>query len=296
MALSESRRGGWSALLAYLLWGLFPLYFNRLAEVPAVEVLAHRIVWGAVFAIVMALAFRGFGPLIAVVLDRQRRWALVASASCITVNWGIFIWAVGNGHALDASVGYFMNPLFSVVLGAVFLKERLSLRQMVAVALVIAGVVVLATAKTGIPWIALILPVTFGLYGLIRKLVAVDALTGYSFETLVTMPPALIYLATRPDGGALFTGGIAITSLLVIAGPVTAVPLVLFGYGARRLKLATLGLMQYVNPTMQLITAVLLFGETFTQSHAVTFGLIWAGLLVYSVPLSRPRSWGHRDQ
>lgn len=285
MTASEGRQGLWAALAAYLLWGAFPIYFNRLDHVPAIEVLGHRVVWGAVFTLLAVVAARRLSVLVDALKNRRVVLGLAVSSLCIAINWGFFIWSVGNGHALDASIGYFVNPLFSVLLGWAILKERLGPRQVVALVLVCSGVAMLAHARGGVPWIALILPVTFGFYGLIRKVVAVDALTGLCVETLLLAPLALVFLLSRPEGGAIATGGATTTAMLVLAGPITAIPLVMFAYGARRLKLATLGLMQYVNPTIQMMIAILVFGESVTRAHVLVFVAIWAGLAVYSLPL-----------
>lgn len=260
------------------------MFFKALAAIPAVEVLGHRIVWSALLTTVMVVLM-GKGPqLWAVFTDKKRLLGLAGSAVCITINWGFFIWAVANGHALDASIGYFIYPLFSVLMGAVILRERMTRRQAAAVVLVCIGVGVLAAGMGGVPWLVLAFPISFGFYGLLRKLVPVDALVGLTVETLLLLPFALGYLLTRPDGGAFVTGGWTAAAMMITAGPVTTVPLVLFGYGARRLSMATLGLMQYINPTIQMAIAVLVFGETFSQTHLVTFVFIWAGLILYSTP------------
>lgn len=237
--------------------------------------------------VVLAVASGKSRDFARVFLDPKRLLALTASALSIAMNWVCFIWAVGNGHALDSSLGYFLYPLFAVFLGAVVLKERLTRRQTAAVALVCAGVAVLASGLGGVPWLVIAFPVTFGLYALLRKLVPVDAIVGLAIETVVLTPFCLIYLALRPDGGAFVEAGPRIACLLAFSGPLTAIPLVLFAYGARRLKLSTLGLLQYLNPTLQMTIAVLSFGETFTRIHAITFAFIWAGLVLYSLPFRR---------
>ena len=261
------RQGAAAALGAYLCWGLFGIFFRTLAAVPAEEVLANRVVWSALLTTALVIAL-GKGPdLIAVFRDGKRLLGLAGSAICISINWGVYIWSVGHHHALDASIGYYVLPLVAVVLGAVVLKEHMNRRQMAAVGLVVAGVAVLASGLQGIPWIVITLSLSFGGYGLLRKTVPVESLTGLCVETLLLAPIA--------------------QGLLLVSGPVTTVPLVLFAYGARRLPLSTLGLMQYINPTIQMSVAVLLFGEAFTMTHAVTFLFIWAGLALYSLPMLR---------
>jgi len=277
-----------AALGAYLCWGAFPLYFKALAHVSAIEVLCNRIVWSALFAIGLVLLLGKAEPLWAVLRDRKRLLGLTGSAICITINWGVYIWAVANHHALDASIGYYVLPLVNLLLGALLLKERLTRLQTLSVGLVVLGVIVLASGLQGVPWIVLALSLSFGCYGLLRKVVPVDSLVGLTVETLILAPFALGMMLWQPQPAAVMSGGWT-TVLLVAAGPVTAIPLLLFAFGARRLKLATLGLMQYINPTIQMSIAVLLFGEAFTPTHAVTFACIWGGLLLYSAPMLRRR-------
>lgn len=222
--------------------------------------------------------------------DRRRLAGLTASAIAISANWVCFIWAVGNGHALDASVGYFIFPLFAVLIGAVVFKERLGPRQIGAIALVCLGVGVLASGTESLPWLVLSFPLTFGLYSLLRKIVPVEAMVGLAVETAMVAPLALAYLAVRPEGGAILLADGLTRSLLIAAGPVTAIPLVLFAFGARRLPLSTVGLLQYLSPTIQMAIAVLAFGESFTPAHGVTFALIWSGLALYSLPRRRARA------
>lgn len=283
---TASRQGAISALAAYLIWGLFPLYFKALASVEALEVLSNRITWGVISTVALVLALGKAEAVADVFRDRKRLLGLTGSAICITINWGTYIWAVGHHHTLDASIGYYVLPLVTVVLGAIFFKERLSRRQIASVALVVAGVGVLASGLQGFPWIVVTLSLSFGGYGMLRKMVPVDALVGLTVETLLLCPFAIGFLISR-EGGALFSAGGMTSTLLLLSGPLTALPLVMFAYGARRLKLSTLGLMQYINPAIQMLIAVLLFGEAFTMTHAVTFACIWGGLALYSWPAKR---------
>lgn len=280
---AAARAGALSALGAFLIWGTFGLYFKALGDVPAVEVLAHRILGGALFA-ALVLAARGkMGELHAIVADRSALLRLGASALMVAINWGVFVWAVARGRALEASLGYFLFPLVSVVLARLFLGERLSARQSVAVLLCAAGVGWMVVVGAGLPWVALVLALSFGAYGLLRKTIAVPAMAGLLVETALLTPPAALYLAWA-GGGVAPEAGAGTIALLALAGPVTAVPLALFAYGARRLRLSTLGLMMYVNPTVQMIVAVFVLGEAFTPAHAVTFAAIWGGLVLYSWP------------
>ena len=282
-APDPSRKGAAAALGAFLIWGCFGLYFKALSALPAAEVLAHRILGGAVFAF-LALAATGQAAQVRTILrDRALLRPLMGSAVAIAVNWGVYIWAVANGRALDASMGYFIFPLVSVLLARIFLGETLSRRQWLAVAVVAAGVGWMVVRGPGLPWVALVLGVSFGAYGLLRKTVPVQALAGLFVEALVLAPPAALYLLQAGGGAAPSADGVTI-GLLAVARPVTAIPLALFAYGARRLRLSTLGLMMYVNPTVQMLVAVVVLRERFTSAYGVAFAAIWGGLVLYSWP------------
>jgi len=272
-----------AATAAYLIWGLFPLYFHALRGVPAGEVLAHRVAWSALFMAALVTALRRW-PSVLVQLRRPRALAtLGASAVFISTNWLVYIWAVQSGRVLEASLGYFITPLVSVLLGVAFLREPLSRRQVVAVALAAAGVLAMVLWVGKVPWVALTLAASFGLYGLLRKQLPVDAIAGLLAEVAVLAPLALawlLWLGWRGEGH--FTASPGVTALLTLTGVVTAVPLLLFASGVRRLTLATVGLLLYVNPTAQFALAVWRFGEPFTAAHAVAFGCIWASLALYS--------------
>ena len=247
--------------------------------------LCHRIVWSALLCVSL-LAVRGkLGELRAVMGDRKTLLGLAASGVAISVNWGGYIWAVSQGRALDASMAYYVLPLVMLLLGVVILKERLGTRQWAAIGVMAAAVALLTYDRGGLPWVVVVLPISFGLYGLARKMVAVDAMVGVTVETLLLAPFAAAYLLTRSSGGALMVDTIDIKVLLIACGPVTTVPLVLFAYGARRLSLATAGVLQYVNPTVQALMAVAVLGERLTRLQMVTFGLIWLGLVIYSFPM-----------
>lgn len=250
---------------------------------PAPEVLAHRILGGALFALVVQAALGRTHEIRAILRDRRMVLGLAGSALAVAINWGAFIWAVAHGRALEASLGYFIFPLVSVLLARVVLGERLIARQGVAVALCALGVGWMVLGGAGVPWLALVLAVSFGAYGLLRKTIAVPALAGLLVETALLAPLAVLYLLWAGGGVAPGSDGTTL-ALIALAGPVTAIPLALFAYGARRLRLSTLGLMMYVNPTVQMVVAVFVFGEAFTTAHAITFAAIWAGLMVYSWP------------
>lgn len=225
------------------------------------------------------------GELRAAMTSRRTLLGLLASGFCVSVNWGSFIWAVSVGRALDASLAYYVMPLVMLLLGVLFLKERLGGRQYAAIAVMAVAVALLTYDRGQLPWVVVVLPVSFGLYGLVRKLVVVDSIVGVTVETLLMAPFALAFLLTRPEGGALVQGNLDIQALLVACGPVTTLPLVLFGFGARRLPLSTMGVLQYVNPTVQALMAVAILGEPLGRLQLVTFALIWTGLVIYSFPV-----------
>ncbi len=293
----EQRRrttGVLAAAAAYLSWGIFPLYFKALREVPPPEVLAHRIVWSVLFMTVLITVLRRWGDVARQLGVPGTLPTLAASAVLISTNWLVYIWAVGSGRVLEASLGYFVNPLVSVLLGVFFLREPLSGPQKVAIGLAMAGVVALMVHVGRPPWVALTLASTFGLYGLLRKRAQVDSTTGLLAEVVLLLPLAAAWLGWQAWRGTLHFGVEAgTTALLSASGVVTAVPLILFAIGVRRLRLSTIGLLQYLNPTMQFAIAVFLFAEPFTRWHAVAFGCIWASLVVYTVDaLSRSRDDG----
>lgn len=250
--------------------------------------LCHRILWSAVLCIGLLAAGGKLGEFRSAITHRRTVLGLLASGFCVSVNWGTFIWAVAMGRALDASLAYYVMPLVMLLLGVLFLKETLSGRQYAAIAVMAVAVALLTYDRGALPWVVVVLPISFGLYGLVRKLVVVDSIVGVTVETLLMAPFAMAYLLTRPDGGALVQGPPDIQALLVACGPVTTLPLVLFGFGARRLPLSTMGVLQYVNPTAQAVVAVALLGEPLGRLQLLTFALIWTGLLIYSLP-TRPR-------
>ncbi len=275
-------RGLWLGAGAYILWGLLPLYLKLLTGVPAVQVLAHRVVWSLLLLAIVVVVLGRLRTVRAAA--RGRTLALLgASATLIAVNWLTYIWAVQHAHVLEASLGYFINPLVNVALGVAVLGERVSRVQRVAVGIAAAGVAVMALSGGGAIWISLVLAVSFGLYGLIRKVAAIDALGGLTIETLLLAPLSLVVLAyAGAAGNAAFGQERSVDLLLILAGPVTAAPLLLFAAAARRLTLATLGLLQYLGPTLQFAEAVLIFGEPLRPVHMVTFAAIWTGCALYA--------------
>ncbi|MCP3709166.1 EamA family transporter RarD [Paraburkholderia sp. CNPSo 3274] len=273
------------AFAAFVLWGLFPIYFKTLHQIPALEMLAHRMAWSLLFVIAVLVVrrhWRWFGPTLR---DRRLLGRFVASAVLLSANWGTYIWAVNAGHIVEASLGYFINPLINVLFGYAFLRERLRPLQWAAVALATAGVVWLTWQNGAPPWISLALALTFGGYALLRKTAQLGALEGLALETVLLFPVAIVYLTiVGLAGESHFThASRGLQLLLAASGPITAIPLLLFGAAARRIPLSMLGLIQYVTPTLQLLTGVLIYGEPFGAVHAVGYGAIWVALGVYSL-------------
>ena len=285
----EARIGAAYALGAFLIWSGVPLYFKLVASIPATEVLGHRVLWSLLFVTLLLAVRRHWSGVGSALADPRLRRRLALSSLLVSVNWLVFIWAIANDHLLDASLGYFINPLVNVVLGVLLLGERLRRLQWIAVLLALAGVANLVWQHGSLPWIALTLAFSFGCYGLVRKQTQVDSLSALFVETLLLAPLALAYLLFLDfnGNGHFLRVDITTDGLLLLAGVVTAMPLLLFGGAARRLRLSTLGLMQYMVPTGHFLLAVFVFGEPFTPAHAFTFGTIWLALLVYSLDMLR---------
>jgi chloramphenicol-sensitive protein RarD len=272
------------AALAFAMWGIFPLYFRQIATVPSGEILLHRIVWSLVFVVIVLTLRRQWGWLKPVLRQPKVLLAFAASAVLLSANWLTYIWAVNNGHVIDASLGYFINPLVNVLLGYTVLHERLRRAQWVALALAAAGVLWLTFQAGRLPWIALMLAGSFGAYGLMRKVATLGALEGLTLETLLLAPVAGAVLGVwMAQGASVFPAPDATTNFwLVAAGPITAIPLLLFAAGARRISLTTLGLLQYIGPTIQLALGLWLFHEPFSPARLFGFALIWLALALYS--------------
>lgn len=273
------------ALAAYILWGFFPLYFKAIQQVSALQILAHRIAWGFVFTLAVVLVLRQWKEFRASVFNR-RTFLIYAGASVVLgINWFTYVWAVITNHVVESSLGYFINPIVSVLLGVIFLRERLRTFQWVAIAMVTAGVVYLTITFGQLPWISLVLAVTFGFYGLLKKIAPLGALHGITLETAVLTIPSLVYLLiVNANGTGTFGHSTPLLDfLLVLSGPVTAIPLLLFANGARRIPLTTIGLLQYIAPTLQFLLGVLVFHEPFDQSRLIGFMIIWLALVLFSV-------------
>lgn len=272
------------AALAFLCWGLFPIYFHALGDVPPMQILAHRMLWSLGFLLIVLLLRRQWKWLNVV---RQPRvfFSFVLSALLLSANWLVYIWSVTNHHVIEASLGYFINPLVNIMLGYLILKERLRAVQWVAIAIAALGVAWLTWQTGTVPWIALFLAFSFGSYGLLRKTAALGALEGLSFETIVLFPLAaayVIWLTVNGQNVFINTDSDTTRVLLVMAGPLTAIPLLLFASGARRIPLSILGLLQYLSPTLQFLLGVWLFKEAFTADRLVGFALIWSALILFA--------------
>jgi chloramphenicol-sensitive protein RarD len=287
--MSEQRAGLAYGVAAYTLWGIVPLFWKLLVHVDPVELLAHRAIWGLGTFLVIAAAAARLPAVRAALSDRRTLGVMAVSGVLLSINWGTFVAAVAHQHLLDASLGYYINPLVSVALGTAVLREHLRRLQWLAIGLAAVGVALLTWEAGRVPWIALVLAGTFALYGLVRKTASVDSLVGSTVETLLMTPVALIYLAALAGrgGGATGHADLATHGLLVATGAITAVPLLLFTSAARRLPLAVVGFLQYLAPTGQFLIAVLAFGEPFAREKLVAFALIWVALVVFSVDLYR---------
>ena len=277
----DIRLGFFSALIAYSIWGFLPLYFHALEHLSPQLILAQRIAWSVPTGLILIGLARRWRDVKAAFRPAHLGW-LTLSAILIAANWLTYIWAVGQGRVIEASLGYYINPLVAVVFGAVFFSERLRVIQWLAVVMATAGVGVMTVALGHVPWVALFLCFSFAFYSLIRKQVAVDGRAGFLVEVLVLVLPALVWMMffTRSGGAVFGTGGWDIP-LLIAAGPITATPLILFAIAAKRLKLSTIGMMQYIGPTLQFIIALIL-GERFGWVHGLAFFCIWSALVIFT--------------
>lgn len=287
---AETRAGLFAAMAAYGLWGFLPLYFQLLGDMPPLVILAHRIVWSAPTALVLIVAAGKWGEFAGVLRTPRMLLTLLGSSIAIAANWTIYIWAVTNERVLEGSLGYYINPLIVFLFAALFFGERFRPLQLLAVGMAAAGVLNQTLVVGEFPWVSLSLAFSFAIYGAIRKTTDIDSRIGFGMEALLLFAPALAYLVFfLPPGVAAFGSGEPVyVTLLLLAGPLTATPLILFAIGARRLRLSTLGILQYIAPSVQFVIAIAM-GEPFTPGHAVTFGLIWTGVLVFTLAGRRPR-------
>jgi chloramphenicol-sensitive protein RarD len=282
--------GLWIAVASFVLWGLMPLYWHLLKAVPSLQIVAHRVVWSALLVTAWLLWKHGRGWLRAALARPRAAWMLAISGTLIGFNWSLYIWAVNAGHVVESSLGYFINPLLNVVLGVAFLHERLNRAQWISVALATVGVAWLTLRFGQPPWIALCLALSFALYGLIRKLLAIDAVSGLGVENLYLFAPALAFVLWSEmggQGGFLPLGGagwgLGADALLVLGGALTALPLIGFAYAVRRVPLSAVGLLQYIAPTLQFLCGVFVFHEAFDRDRLVGFAFIWAALAIFAL-------------
>lgn len=274
------KAGTLAAFSAYGLWGIIPLYWKQLAAVSAIEVLCHRVVWSALFLVAVLVATGRLGELTRIGRSRAGARAVVGCSALISLNWGVYIWAVQMGRVTEASLGYFITPLLSVALGAFFFHEQLDRWAKVSVGIAVLGIAAATVWLGSLPWVAVVLAVSFALYGALKKRAGLDALSGLAAETLVSLPFALAYLAWH-QGGALVHAGLRTASLLVLAGPVTALPLLTFAYAAVRIPLQRLGFIQYFSPTLQLSLGVFVLGEHLGGPLRLAFGAVVVAVLLY---------------
>ena len=286
------RLGIFAGLAAYLIWGLVPIFFKQIAEVPADEIIAHRVVWAMALMTAVIGFGRGFGEALRLARIPAQLARIALASALVLINWLTFVWGVNNGHILETSLGYFILPLFNVALGVLLLKERLRPLQWLAVALATIGVIIETVQVGGLPWISLVLAGSFGIYGLLRKQLPLDAASGLFLETVCMLPVALAWLAWLAHSGQNHFGtGQGLPSgrdlMLIATGAVTAIPLLLFAVAARRLPLNMMGFLQYLAPSITFLLAVFVYREPLDLSRALAFAAIWAGLAVYTVDLFR---------
>ncbi len=285
----DTPRGLMFALGAYVFWGFLPLYMKMLSHISAAEVVAHRVIWSVPIAAVVLIVIRRTGDLSAALRNPRMLAMGCVTAALVSVNWGIYVWAISADRTLDAALGYYINPLFSVALGAIFLRERLTRAQMVAIALAACAVAVLTISAGTVPWAALTLTITWGFYALAKKQLPIGPNQGFLLEVLILLIPALAYATWLglTGQGQFMAGDARNTWLLLGCGAVTAIPLMLYANGAKGLQLTTIAVLQYVAPTMIFLCAVLVFKEPFGQARMIAFPMIWTALVIYSVSMFR---------
>lgn len=281
----ERRIGVMYSLSAYVLWGLLPLYWKLLKQIPPEEILAHRMLWSFVFVAGIMLFTSNWRNMKNILNNTRNVGLIFLSALIISLNWFTYIWAVNSNHVVEASMGYYINPLFAVFLGMTVFKERFNIMQCVALVLASLGVIIMTIQYGQIPWIALTLAITFGFYGLLKKLTNVDSITGLCLETAFLMPLALGFLIYKQGTGTGALGQISTLTTIILlgSGVATATPLLWFAQGARRVELSMMGFLQYIAPTISLLLGVLVFNEQFTPTHLISFGFIWLALAIYSL-------------
>lgn len=286
--MKERNIGLLSTLACYILWGLLPLYWHLLEQMDAVFILANRIIWSAVFTAGLLLITKKTQDVKAVIRDKKKMRFMIPAAITITINWGVYIWAVNAGHLLDSSLGYYMNPLVVFAIGIALFHETSGVIDWIALGLAAIGVLIATIAYGAFPWVAVVLALSFGLYGTLKKLAGVGGLASIAVETLLIAPFALAFLVFAPESHASLAKLTPLTTaLLLLTGVVTASPLILFTYGVNRLPLTTVGFLQYSSPTLQMIIGVLVFQEALTQDRIVAFAFIAAALVLYTIGMTQ---------
>jgi chloramphenicol-sensitive protein RarD len=278
-----------AAIIAYTLWGFLPVYWKVLGTVPALEVLSHRILWSLVFVSLIIGFGRQWDKIRPIVSDRHQVRLIILAAIMIALNWGLFIWAVQSNHLLESSLGYYINPLIAVLLGVVIFKERLNTWQKLAIASAAIGVLILIVKAGRVPWLSFALALTFGTYGAVKKAVKAPPLVGLALETAVLAPLALLFILSRQATGRGALGGsnLTVTLFLLGAGVATAIPLILFAFSAKRIPLSTLGITQYIAPTLMFLFGVFVYREPFLLVNGISFAFIWLALVIYTLSQSK---------
>lgn len=281
----EKSIGVATAVVAYTLWGFLPVYWKVLGAVPALEVLSHRIIWSLVFVALIIGFGRQWGRIRPIISDHHQVRLIILAAIMIALNWGLFIWAVQSNRLLDSSLGYYINPLIAVLLGVIVFKEKLNPWQKLAIASAAIGVLILIVKAGRVPWLSFALALTFGIYGAIKKAVKATSLIGLALETAVLAPLALLFIISRQVSGQGALGGssLTVTLFLLGAGVATAIPLILFAFSAKRIPLSTLGITQYIAPTLMFLFGVFVYHEPFQVVNGISFAFIWLALVIYSL-------------
>ena len=294
MTVTKEKEGIIYGAVSYMLWGIVPIYWKQLEHIGSIEILMHRVLWSCVFMIVLLSVTKKLPALFAYIKDISKNYkklfALIAAAVFVSVNWGIFIWAVNNGKILDTSLGYYINPLISVLLGVVVLKEKLARAQVASFCLALTGVIILTVYYGEFPWISFALALTFAFYGLVKAMIGAEASIGLTLETIIMLPVAIVYLFFSISKGDVELPARPDLLLLMGGGVVTALPLLLFAIGANRIPLTLLGFLQYIAPTLSMLVGVLLYHEVFTKVHAISYGFIWGALLLFSFSQMKMRA------
>lgn len=289
--VNSEKYGLFCGAMSYVLWGILPIYWKIIDKVSAFEILANRIVWSFVFVGLIVIFQSNLAKVKTIIKDKKTMMYIILCSVFITVNWLLYIWAVTSGHILEASLGYYINPLMSVLLGAFVLKERLSQYQYAALIISGIGVLLMIVIYGSFPWLSLVLAVSFALYGLFKKVISIDSSIGLTVETMIMTPLAIAFICyIQFHGRGALGSSASVTALLIFSGVVTAIPLLLFAEGTKTVKLSTMGFLQYLSPTISLIIGVFIFNEHFTKVNMIGFGFIWFALIVYSYSILKPQN------